>query len=82
MAGPGPVVAEAIFVNNEEVPLQAVYYDPVNAARAAAAPTHARAHRPHAGLGRRAGGFRLLSAPPRHSARTSIGRLRPASPSR
>ena len=29
VAGPGPVVAEAIFVNNEEVPLQAVYYDPV-----------------------------------------------------
>ena len=56
VAGPGPVVAEAIFVNNEEVPLQAVYYDPVNAAPAAAAPTHARAHRPHAGLGRRAGG--------------------------
>ena len=30
VAGPGPVVAEAIFVNNEEVPLECVYYDPVH----------------------------------------------------
>ena len=27
---PGPVVAEAVFLNNEEVSLQPVYYDPVH----------------------------------------------------
>ncbi|MEL7297932.1 MAG: serine protease, partial [Pseudomonadota bacterium] len=27
---PGPVVAEAVFLNNEEVALQPVYYDPVH----------------------------------------------------
>ena len=27
---PGPVVAEAVFLNNEEVELQPVYYDPVH----------------------------------------------------
>lgn len=30
VAGPGPVVAEAIFQNNEEVPLHLAYYDPVH----------------------------------------------------
>ena len=30
VAGPGPVVAEAIFQNNEEAHLEAVYYDPVH----------------------------------------------------
>ena len=75
VAGPGPVVAEAIFVNNEEVPLQAVYYDPVNAARRRRR-AHARARAPPTCGPRPARGrlSRLPSAPPRHSARTSIGR--------
>ena len=30
VAGPGPLVADAIFANNEEVPLTVVYYDPVH----------------------------------------------------
>jgi S1-C subfamily serine protease len=30
VAGPGPVVAEAVFQNNEEVPLSLAYYDPVH----------------------------------------------------
>ena len=30
VAGPGPIVAEAIFANNEEVPLTVAYYDPVH----------------------------------------------------
>ena len=30
MVHPGPVTAEAIFVNNEEVELQAIYRDPVH----------------------------------------------------
>ena len=30
VAGPGPIVAEAIFANNEEVPLRVAYYDPVH----------------------------------------------------
>ena len=30
VAGPGPVVAEAIFQNNEEAALEAIYYDPVH----------------------------------------------------
>ena len=30
VAGPGPIVAEAIFANNEEVPLSVAYYDPVH----------------------------------------------------
>ena len=30
VAGPGPIVAEAIFENNEEVPVQVAYYDPVH----------------------------------------------------
>lgn len=28
VAGPGPIVAEAIFANNEEVPCHVAYYDP------------------------------------------------------
>ena len=30
VAGPGPIVAEAIFQSNEEVPLTVAYYDPVH----------------------------------------------------
>ena len=30
VAGPGPLVADAIFVNNEEVPLRVAYYDPIH----------------------------------------------------
>lgn len=30
IAGPGPVVADAIFASNEEVPLKVLYYDPVH----------------------------------------------------
>lgn len=30
VAGPGPIVAEAVFQNNEEVPLSLAYYDPVH----------------------------------------------------
>ena len=75
VAGPGPVVAEAIFVNNEEVPLQAVYYDPVPP-RPPPRRAHARARAPPTCGPRPARGrlSRLPSAPPRHSARTSIGR--------
>uniref|UniRef100_A0A453NGF8 Protease Do-like 7 n=2 Tax=Aegilops tauschii subsp. strangulata TaxID=200361 RepID=A0A453NGF8_AEGTS len=30
VVGPGPVVAEAIFVNREEIPVYAIYRDPVH----------------------------------------------------
>ena len=67
------MVAEAIFVNNEEVPLQAVYYDPVNAAPAAAAPT-LRARAPPTCGPRPARGLSLAFRTAAPSARTSIGR--------